>query len=207
MNRLLQTAIIIAFFISYANDSVAQKPVEKSSIEEKLNNASPDSNIGFKSQAPRDLTVQNPNLQQESDNSKTINQTSTLSQPNSTVNNSDDNAKTFTALNIDFDKLPADVQQKINANKLSGKNLLDGIAKAFTVEVKTCNTIEDEQKALSFLTTKKGFINSEFVSSGFVRIIVEPTFDSVELKDLMLNAAIDFNFLNEYYLVKKDKNE
>ena len=99
--------------------------------------------------------------------------------------------------------MPADVQSKINNNKSQGKYLLEGIAKAFMVEIKTCFTDADRKKALSFLKSKKGYINSQFVSAGLVKIIVEPTFDSADLKDTMVAEGIHFNFLNRSYLLKK----
>ena len=112
-------------------------------------------------------------------------------------------SKTSETIKIDYNNMPADVQSKVNSNKVTGKNLLEGVAKVFTVEIKTCTTDADHKRVLSFLKAKKGFINSQFVSAGVVKIIVEPTFDSVDLKDAMLAEGIRFNFLNRSYLLKK----
>ena len=203
MNKLLPIALIILIIISISNLSIAQKSNQNTSLQEKKTVDSAPSTIGFKNQSSNNSSNENQYIQQNSNKSTTNIQSTYQKQTTTVSTNSNQTATSFSSLNIDFNKLPIDVQQKINSNKLSGKNLLDGIAKAFTVEVKVCNTIEDEKKMFSFLTTKNGFINSEFIAKGLVRIIVEPTFDSVELKELMLSAAIDFNFLNEYYLIKK----
>ena len=164
MNKLLPIVRIIIIFISIGNSSIAQKSNQNSSQQEKKMVVSAPSTTGFKSQSSNNSSNENQSAQQNS-NKSTPNIQSTYQKQNTTVStNSNQTTTSFSALNIDFNKLPIDVQQKINSNKLSGKNLLDGIAKAFTVEVKSCNTIEDEKKAFSFLTTKNGFINSEFIA-------------------------------------------
>lgn len=111
-------------------------------------------------------------------------------------------AKASEAIRIDYKNMPADVQARIDRNKAQGKYLLDGIAKSFTVEIKTCLTDADHKKTLSFLKTKTGFIKSQFISTGVVKIIVEPVFDSENLKEAMVTEGIHFNFLNRSYLLK-----
>jgi len=112
-------------------------------------------------------------------------------------------SKASEMIRIDYNNMPADVQLKINDNKAQGKYLLTGIAKSFMVEIKSCLTDADQKKTLLFLKSKKGFINSQLVSTGLVKIIVEPTFDSEELKDAMSAEGIHYNFLNRSYLLKK----
>lgn len=105
-------------------------------------------------------------------------------------------------IRIDYANMPATVQARINANKASGKFLLEGVAKAFTVEIKNCMTETDQLKTLSFLRQRKDFIRSELISAGVVKITVEPAFDSIELKEAMLSQGISFNFLYRVYLLK-----
>lgn len=102
----------------------------------------------------------------------------------------------------DFGKMTPAVQSKINQNKLQGKPLMEGIAKAFTIEVKSCHTVADQKRIFSFMKKEKNFIRSEFISDGIVQLIVEPSFDSALLKDLMASKNIPCNFLNRLYLLK-----
>lgn len=122
--------------------------------------------------------------------------------PSKLLNEKSQESIPLESIQFDYSQMPFDVQNKIDLNKATEKNLLDGIAKAFTVEINSCNTAESVKNTLSFLGDDNRFINSEFVSSGVVRINVVNSFDSVALKELMLEAGISFNFLNEYYFVK-----
>ncbi|MEO6490480.1 MAG: hypothetical protein ABIO04_11105 [Ferruginibacter sp.] len=106
-------------------------------------------------------------------------------------------------LKTDYNNMSPTVQSKINQNKATGKNLLDGVEKGFTVQIKSCATDSDHKRILSFMSVNKQFIRTEFVSAGLVKIIVEPTFDSVDLKESMSTHNISFNFLNRFYLLKK----
>lgn len=105
-------------------------------------------------------------------------------------------------ISLDFNNMPPEVQSRIGTNKRSGKFLLDGIVKFFIVEIKSCITEADQQKTLSFLHTKKGFIQSQLVSSGLVKIFVSPTYDAAELKEAMSSAGIHFNFIKRSYSLK-----
>ena len=111
-------------------------------------------------------------------------------------------SKSLEIIRIDYNNMPADVQLKISHNKALGKYELEGINKVFTVEIKSCLTDADRKKILSFLKAKKGYINSQLVSAGVVKIVVEPTFDSGDLKNAMAAEGIHFNFLNRSYLLK-----
>ena len=111
-------------------------------------------------------------------------------------------SKALETIKVDYRDMPAEVQSKINSNKLSGNYLLEGIAKEFRVEIKTCLTDADQKKTLSFLKTKNGFIHSQLVSAGVVALIVDPTFDSADLKDAMGAQGIQCNFLSRSYLLK-----
>ncbi|MEO6670682.1 MAG: hypothetical protein ABIN36_14465 [Ferruginibacter sp.] len=115
---------------------------------------------------------------------------------------SDNAAKVSEIMKLDYPNMPAHVQSKINANKLQGRNLLEGIVKIFTVEIKECKTDAQHKNTMLFLKPKKGFISSQFVSEGLVKIFVEPGFDSSDLKDAMNSKNIHFNFLNRSYALK-----
>ena len=106
-------------------------------------------------------------------------------------------------IKTDYDRMPADVKSKINSNKALGKYLLGGIVKGFTVEINACTNKETQEKLFAFLNNKKGFFDSEFISTGLVKLFVDPTFNSSDLKDLMDAKGIHFNFLNRFYLLKK----
>ena len=111
-------------------------------------------------------------------------------------------AKASEIIKTDYNNMPVDVQLKINSNKARGKYLLDGIAKAFNVQMKICQKDSDQKKVLGFLKQYKGFLNSQWISPGLVKIIVDPTFDSPELKDAMDAKGLQFNFLNRTYFLK-----
>jgi len=102
---------------------------------------------------------------------------------------------------FDYSRMPDDVRLKMDANKAAGKELLDGVLKAFTVQIAACQTKHDADQTLRGLTTAPDVVRAEFVSPGLVRIVVRSSFDSVALKDLMLLEKIGFNFINEYYLL------
>jgi hypothetical protein len=174
-----------------------QSPAEKKSTP----NTS-DSKTGFKRQSPAPFTEKRSAPKDPAPVSTDIHKTEVKQNVLSPAEK-ENAAKASEAIRIDYNNMPADVQSKINTNKTQGKYLLEGIAKTFLVEIKTCSTDTDRKKTLSFLKNKKGFINSQFVSAGLVKIIVEPTFDIDDLKDAMVAEGIHFNFLKRSYLLKK----
>lgn len=102
---------------------------------------------------------------------------------------------------FDYNQMPHDVQAKIDKNKAAGRNGLDGIAKGYTVEIKSCINSELASSNLAYLKSQNDFIRIEFVSTGIIRIIVTPEFDSVVMKEIMKSAGMDFNFLHEIFLI------
>ena len=195
---MLRFLLFLLLIIFINNRSFAQQinADNNSASEKKAVPVSSNSTPGFKKRSSNSVEKQK--------NTKNSNPVSINSSRNVPVSTSSENtAKTMETIRIDYNNMPAVVQLKVNNNKAAGKNLLEGIAKVFSVEIKTCITDADHKKILSFLKAKKGFINSQFVSEGLVRIIVEPTFDSVDLKDALLTEGIRFNFLNRSYLLKK----
>ena len=200
MFRIL-TLLLIGTFMhttSFAQQSTAGNGPES---EKKVSNNPPTSKIGFKKRSS--VPVGKRTAPKRSDVVSGAGQISrTTKNPVGSTGN-ENSSKTLETIRIDYNNMPADVKSKVNANKAGGKDLLDGIVKVFTVEIKTCTTDADHKKLLSFLKAKKGFINSEFVSAGLLRIMVDPAFDSVDLKDVMLAEGIRFNFLSRTYLLKK----
>lgn len=190
---MVRAAFILLLSIGMSNSMVAQQVYS----EKKVKNDSSNSTIGFRQKSNSSGEKKSPpgNIGHSSvTNSKTG--------AKSSVVNIDEAAKVSEIMRLDFYNMPGNVQSKINANKLQGKSLLEGVVKVFTVEIKECKTDADQKNTLLFLKTKKGFINSQFVSTGLVKIIVEPTFDSADLKDAMNSKDIHFNFLNRSYSLK-----
>ncbi|MFT3910982.1 MAG: hypothetical protein QM737_16300 [Ferruginibacter sp.] len=188
---------ILVFAISISNTLVAQESHSKKAAA----TDSPKSAIGFK-QKSSSTPVEGKKSTVKNSNQVTINNHNSTAGKKE-MNPAEDAAIVSGIMKTDYANMPADVQSKINNNKAQGKNLLEGVSKVFTVEIKSCLTDADHKKTLLFLKSKKGFINSQFVSAGLVKIIVEPTFDSAELKDAMNAEKIHFNFLNRSYLLKK----
>ena len=190
---MVRSTFILLLSIGISNSVVAQQVHS----EKKIMSDSSNSTIGFKPKSPSYLdkkTAPKNTGQSSVTNSRTT--------ANKTVANTDDAAKVSEIMKLDYHNMPANVQSKINANKLQGKKLLEGVVKVFTVEIIACKTDADHKNTLLFLKTKKGFINSQFVSTGLVKIIVEPTFDSADLKDAMNSKDVHFNFLNRSYALK-----
>ena len=103
---------------------------------------------------------------------------------------------------LDFNQLPAEVQKQISINKASGKIIMAGVAKAFTVKIATCTNAAETKQQLAFLTSQKGITGVDFVSSGIVKITTDPDFDSVALKEIMKANKVNFIFLDKYYCLK-----
>lgn len=99
----------------------------------------------------------------------------------------------------DYNQLAAYVQQRLDENKTAGRDLFNGVVKGFTVNIPVCTNAFEAASLLSFLSAQAFYVRSEFVSPGTVRILVQPSFDSVQLKDAMRAQGIDFNFINEFY--------
>ena len=188
---------VLVFAMCISNTLVAQQ------LHSKKNAAtdSPKSTIGFK-QRSSSTPVEGKKSTAKNSTQVPVNDHNATSDKKG-INPAEDAAIVSGIMKVDYPNMPADVQSKINNNKAQGKNLLEGISKVFTVEIKSCLTDADHKKTLLFLKSKKGFISSQFVSAGLVKIIVEPTFDSADLKAAMGAEKIQFNFLNRSYLLKK----
>ena len=198
MIRFLQFKFLFLFFLLLSQTSLAQT-VDNSENPEKENTI-PVYNAGFKT-----LSGVNNRIDKESLNSIQSNSVISNNEISSSNNASifliEGNKEKEVGL-FDYNQMPFDVQKKIDLNKATRKILLDGIAKAFTVEIKSCTNSVSTKTILGFLNKDIRFLNTEFVSPGIVRLNVINSFDSVELKELMLGAGISFNFLNEFYFIK-----
>lgn len=197
MIRILQLKFLILFFLFSSQIILAQGVVYPENP--KKENAVPASNSGFKTQSYLSVRTEKESPSPLRADTVSINNEVNSNKISVNLDNNIDNE----AVSFDYTQIPIDVQKKIDFNKATGKNLLDGIAKAFTVEIKSCTSTVSAKTELIFLEKDSRFISTEFVSPGIVRLNVINSFDSVELKELMLGARIGFNFLNEFYFVKE----
>lgn len=196
MIRILQLKFLILFFLFSSQIILAQGVVYPENP--KKENAVPASNSGFKTQSYLSVRTEKESPSPLRADTVSINNEVNSNKISVNLDNNIDNE----AVSFDYTQIPIDVQKKIDFNKATGKNLLDGIAKAFTVEIKSCTNSVSTKTILGFLNKDIRFLNTEFVSPGIVRLNVINSFDSVELKELMLGAGISFNFLNEFYFIK-----
>ncbi len=196
MVKFLQLSFLLLIFFIVAGSANAQTENNFKKVEQVNNNSS----IGIKPKS---------NSSDILEKTSTINSTESqqkVLQSETNIENKTSQESTNQSLEnipVDYSQMPLDVQLKISENKIAGRPSLDWIEKAFMVEINSCLNSESTQNILSFLNGQTGFIRSEFVSTGVVRIIVSPDLKSEDLKEKMLAMGINFNFLNEYYLVKK----
>lgn len=104
----------------------------------------------------------------------------------------------------DYESMSIEVRNKINANKINSKKLSEGILKSYTVNVKSCISIETTRKTFTFLESKSGIVETKFISKGIIQIVVIPEYDSESLKEALSSNEISFKFLSEnYFLLKR----
>jgi hypothetical protein len=103
---------------------------------------------------------------------------------------------------IENEHVTTEVKEKITFNKLHQRPLTEGILKSYKVNIKECLTEEKSKSLLLFFNELNGYIKTTFISNGFVNLIVEPDFNSVNLKDKMLEYKLEFNFMSETYFLK-----
>lgn len=103
---------------------------------------------------------------------------------------------------FDFNQLPPELQQKVNSNKANGQPLLEGIVKAYRVELKNCKNESECKKTLAFLNEERDFVSMDYREGSYVDLRVGASMKSEELKSLLLSRGLDFNFINEYYLLE-----
>jgi len=106
---------------------------------------------------------------------------------------------------FDYSKMPVAVQKQIDLNKINNHPPLFGIAKVFSIQFPVCKTRELAESKLGFLRTEKEYISLEFISSGLIKIFVQPSFNSVHLKNKLTEKKIAFSFEDETYTVNKLK--
>lgn len=198
MVKFLQASILL--FLLFMVETGANAQTESSL--KKVDPIIPNSSIGIKTQSNSSGKIENsaPVTSNESQPKNLQTETNKGIQPSqeSTASN-----QPFENIPFDYSQMPKDVQLKIDANKAAGKSSLDNIEKGYTVEIKSCTSADIAKNELSFLNTQSGFIRVEFVKEGLVRIIVMPSLDSVVLKEKLFAGGISFNFLNEFFQLKK----
>ena len=201
MNKFLLFIILFTSITLFSINSNAQKISGKTTLKEKENNETINATTTLKHQSSNNsdenkVAQQRP-IQIQSKQSKSSEQKFINS------NNSIDNSTTLNPLiNIDFNRLPEEVQQKINSNKLTGHYLLEGIHKEFKIEVKTVQKADDLKNISEIVSTVTGYKNCEFISSGFIYLIVEPEIDTENFETALINSGIKSNFLSEIYMLK-----
>ncbi|MCY7360763.1 MAG: hypothetical protein LH629_01640 [Ignavibacteria bacterium] len=104
---------------------------------------------------------------------------------------------------FDYNRMPNDVQKKIDANKASGKPLLEGIEKGFRVEIKSCDTESKSKDILSFLIEDKSAVGFDLISPGVLNIYVSPSIDIDQFDDKMVSNGVEYKFLYEYFFLNK----
>jgi hypothetical protein len=104
---------------------------------------------------------------------------------------------------VTYNLMPQEVQLKMDANKAGGKSDLEGILKGYTINISACTTVASMESMLDFLNGTPDFIRSEFVSAGTIHAVVEPSYNSVTLKEALVAKGIAFSFVNEYFFVNE----
>jgi len=108
----------------------------------------------------------------------------------------------LSAVLVDYNQMPFEVQSKMDANKSNGKPVLEGVLKGYHVVIKSCISENEMNRILDFLSEVNGFVNCEFVSNGLIKINVQCNLDTDPMEEIMIKKGIVFNFLDEFYFVK-----
>ena len=198
MVKFLQSGFLLFLFFIASVSANAQPENNLKKVEQ----VNPNSSTGIKPQSNSSGTVEKSTAitsnESQPDNSKNGNNIKVQLLEESTTSN-----QPLENIPFDYSQMPKDVQLKIDDNKADGKSSLDNIEKVFMVEIKSCVSIDASNNELQFLNTQSGFIRVEFVKDGLVKIIVMPSLDSVVLKENLITGGISFNFLNEFFQLKK----
>lgn len=101
-----------------------------------------------------------------------------------------------------YEQLSLDVRDKINANKSTGKFIGEGILKIYLVELKGCKNENECLNKLNFLEEHAGVLHKISKGNGLVNLVVDLSLKSEELKEMMLQEGIVFNFINESFILK-----
>ncbi len=106
---------------------------------------------------------------------------------------------------IDFSQLPSDIQARMNLNKASGKNIMMGINRCYTVKIAVCHSASATKKTLSFLHSEKKIRKVEFIADGLVKIVADPEYDSVLLKEKLAEKGVNFIFIDKVYCLQTQR--
>lgn len=114
------------------------------------------------------------------------------------------NDKSFDQLvysKIDYNRLPNEVKQQINKNKLAGVSLFEGVCRSFIADISDINTSSDIAKKLSFLFSLPNLRNVKHLSGSRVQIIASIDTEASFFKDLFLTNQVNANFIEQKFLV------
>jgi len=98
------------------------------------------------------------------------------------------NDKSFDQLvysKIDYNRLPDEVKQKINKNKLAGVSLFDGVCRSFIADISIINTSSDIAKKLSFLFSVPNLRNVKYLSGNRVQTIASIETELSVIRDVI----------------------
>lgn len=100
---------------------------------------------------------------------------------------------------FNYSNLPLEVKRKVDRNKQTGRPVLEGIEKAYSIKMPTLQTDVLVMRKLSFLKKDNRVIQYKLLQPGVVEITIDPDMKSEELKALLAGSNIPFDFMNEYF--------
>ncbi len=104
---------------------------------------------------------------------------------------------------IDFNRLPDDVKQQINKNKLANISLFDGVARAFIVDVATINSSNDIKTKISFLYSVTNLKDVKYLSGNRIEIIASIETEASLFKEIFLSHSVNANFIEQKFVLYK----
>jgi hypothetical protein len=114
---------------------------------------------------------------------------------------SDKSIDQFVYAKIDYNRLPDDVKQKINANKLADKSLFDGVARAYIADIKGINAADDIKSKLPFLSNISECKEVKYLSGNRVEIVTRIDIEATFFKELFLVNDVSANFIEQKFIV------
>ena len=106
---------------------------------------------------------------------------------------------------LDFNRLPEEVKQQINKNKIADKSLFNGIARAFVVDIVKINSSSDLEKQLSFLFSQPNLKEVKYISGNRIEIISSIETEATFFKELFLLQSVSANFIEQKFVVYQAK--
>jgi hypothetical protein len=106
---------------------------------------------------------------------------------------------------IDFNRLPDDVKQQINKNKLVNNSLFDGVARAFIADIAIINSSNDIAAKISFLHSVSNLKDVKYLSGNRIEIIASIETEASLFKELFLSHSVNANFIEQNFVVYQVK--